>query len=54
MSEMHKLIPNIIREFDIELVNSGEEWKTENLWFNKQTGINVMVRRRTPVRGSGE
>jgi len=43
---MHKLIPQIIREFDVQLINSEKAWKTNNFWFNKQTGINIKVKRR--------
>ena len=47
MCEIQKLIPTILRAFEIELVAPGKEWKTSNWWFNKQSGVNVRVRRRT-------
>ena len=46
ISEIHKLIPQVMREFDIELLDRGIEWTTNNMWFNKQTEIQVKVRRR--------
>ncbi|KAK0116015.1 hypothetical protein ONS95_013052 [Cadophora gregata] len=44
--EMAKLIPQLVRNFDIELVNSGKEWKTTNKWFVKQGDFFCKVRLR--------
>jgi cytochrome P450 len=46
LSELHKLIPQILRHFDLELADPTTEWETTNLWFNKQTGIHVRVNTR--------
>ena len=46
LSELHKLVPQFLRSFTVELVNPDTEWLTTNVWFNKQSGLNVYVRRR--------
>lgn len=46
LCELHKLVPQVLRGFDLELVDGRGTWHTENLWFNKQTGIHVRVKRR--------
>lgn len=46
LTEIHKLLPNILLHFHIELVNPEKEWTTHNFWFNKQLGIDVRVTRR--------
>jgi hypothetical protein len=46
LSEIHKLVPQFLRAFTIELARPGEEWRTSNVWFNKQTGLEVRVQRR--------
>lgn len=43
---MHKLIPTFLRRFKVELADPKRSWKTENYWFNKQTGIHVHVKAR--------
>ncbi|KIW89913.1 uncharacterized protein Z519_09342 [Cladophialophora bantiana CBS 173.52] len=43
MAEIHKLIPSFLRRFNIELADPDRGWKTENFWFNKQTGIYTYV-----------
>ncbi|KAH7321513.1 cytochrome P450 family protein [Rhexocercosporidium sp. MPI-PUGE-AT-0058] len=45
--EMAKLIPQLVRNFDIELEQPGREWKTTNKWFVKQEEFFCRVR----VRG---
>lgn len=35
MLELSKVIPEIVRRFDFELVASGDEWETINRWFVK-------------------
>ncbi|KAL8703542.1 MAG: hypothetical protein Q9201_003272 [Fulgogasparrea decipioides] len=47
LSEIYKLIPQIVRLFRIHLVDPAREWKTRNYWFNKQTGIDIYVEERT-------
>ncbi|OAP61609.1 hypothetical protein AYL99_03812 [Fonsecaea erecta] len=46
LAEMHKLIPEFLRRFHVELADPAKEWKTHNFWFNKQTGIRARVRAR--------
>lgn len=46
LSEIYKLVPRIVSKFDLVLDRPEKEWKTENFWFNKQTGIVVRVARR--------
>jgi len=45
--EMAKLIPQLLRNFDIELANPDKEWKTTNKWFVKQGGFFCKVRLRS-------
>lgn len=46
ISELHKLMPQLLLSFEIEFV-SGQPWQTNNLWFNKQTGLETRVKRRS-------
>jgi len=46
LMEMAKIIPQIVRHFDIELANPKREWTLNNQWFCKQTDIFVNVSRR--------
>ncbi|KAH0841174.1 hypothetical protein AYO21_06936 [Fonsecaea monophora] len=45
LSELHKLIPQLLRTFDLELA-TDRPWDTQNFWFNKQTGLITRARRR--------
>lgn len=46
LAEIYKLLPEVLRRFDVQLVDPAKDWKTHNFWFNKQTGIDVRIRRR--------
>lgn len=46
LSEIYKLVPQIIGLFHIRLANPNEEWKTHNYWFNKQTNIHIYIEER--------
>ena len=46
LSEIHKLVPQLLKKFKFRLQNPQREWKTYNYWFNKQTNIFVIVGRR--------
>ncbi|KAI0022515.1 cytochrome P450 oxidoreductase [Xylariomycetidae sp. FL0641] len=46
IAEIHKMVPEVLREFRFELAEPQKNWTTRNLWFCKQTGINVRVSRR--------
>lgn len=36
LAEMHKLVPEVLRHFDVELAEKDSSWKTKNLWFCSQ------------------
>ncbi|KAK4223596.1 putative cytochrome P450 pisatin demethylase-like protein [Podospora fimiseda] len=46
LMEIYKLVPELIRSFDMELVNSDKDWTVTNLWFNKPSDVNVRVKAR--------
>jgi cytochrome P450 len=46
--EMYKLVPTVLRRFEIKLEDPREEWKLHNAWFVKQSNFNVVFK----VRGS--
>lgn len=37
MLEMTKVIPQLYRKFDFELVKADEDWKLDMVWFVKQS-----------------
>ncbi|KAL4893001.1 cytochrome P450 [Aspergillus ambiguus] len=39
LMEMHKIVPQILREFDVRLHSPEKEWKTQNVWFVQQEGL---------------
>jgi hypothetical protein len=44
---MHKMIPELLRKFELKLHIPGKEWKTKNVWFVQQEGLVCdIVRRR--------
>jgi hypothetical protein len=47
MLEMNKLVPEIVKNFDLTLSMSKEEWKTTNFWFVKPERLPVTVSRYT-------
>lgn len=46
-TEMTKVIPQLLREFEISLEHPERTWKTRNIWFVQQEGLicNVVKRR---------
>ncbi|MCJ1246209.1 hypothetical protein MMC30_003415 [Trapelia coarctata] len=44
--EMYKVLPTLLRRFEVGLVEEGEEWETVNRWVVKQEGLRCWVRRR--------
>lgn len=44
--EMSKIIPQLMREYTITMAEPNQEWKTENYWFVKQTGLECRILRR--------
>lgn len=45
--EMGKLVPQIIRHFEIEWASDEREWRVETLWFAKQHGLKYKLKSRT-------
>ncbi|KAL5361449.1 cytochrome P450 [Aspergillus floccosus] len=39
LMEMHKIVPQILREFEVRLHEPEREWKTRNVWFVQQEGL---------------
>ncbi|KAI4203990.1 MAG: hypothetical protein LQ346_001702 [Caloplaca aetnensis] len=46
LSEIYKVVPQLVRNFRMRLAEPAEEWRTRNYWFNKQTDIYVHVEER--------
>ncbi|OJD31584.1 cytochrome p450 oxidoreductase [Diplodia corticola] len=48
MMEMMKVVPQLLREFEVELEggNESREWKVKNRWFVQQEGLICTLRRR--------
>lgn len=46
MAEIHKLVPEILLTFKLELDDPKAVWKTRNLWFAKQSGVRARIARR--------
>ncbi|KAH6997470.1 cytochrome P450 [Ilyonectria destructans] len=44
--EMAKIIPELLRTFEISLADPGAEWKTKNIWFVQQEGLICNLKRR--------
>jgi hypothetical protein len=47
---MHKIIPQLLREFEIRLHSPEKEWKTKNVWFVQQEGLVCDLVRRRDVK----
>jgi len=47
LAELHKLIPYVLRNFQLEMWEPSKTWTTRNLWFCKQEGLDVRVIPRT-------
>ncbi|KAJ5654540.1 cytochrome P450 [Penicillium lividum] len=46
--EMGKLVPQLIRNFEIEWASQEAEWRVETFWFAKQHGLKCRLKSRTP------
>jgi hypothetical protein len=44
--EMGKLVPLLIRHFEIEWASDEPEWRVETYWFAKQHGLKCRMRSR--------
>lgn len=54
LMEMHKIMPQLLREFDFRLHDPENEWRTRNIWFVHQEGLIVdLVRREDRLRTGG-
>jgi len=49
-TEMYKLLPTVLRDFDFELVTP--KWKVWRGWFHQQEDVNVKITRRRPYSPS--
>ncbi|KAH7022054.1 pisatin demethylase [Ilyonectria destructans] len=47
--EMYKLVPAIIRTFEIKLINPKLSWNLHNAWFVKQSGFMVRLKERETI-----
>ncbi|CAI7625537.1 unnamed protein product [Penicillium pancosmium] len=47
LMEMHKIIPQLLREFEIRLHDPSKAWKTKNVWFVQQEGLICNLVKRT-------
>ncbi|KAL6366194.1 hypothetical protein LRP88_00291 [Fusarium phalaenopsidis] len=47
--ELYKLVPTILRRFELELVNPETPWKLHNAWFVRQAGFNVRLKERDEI-----
>jgi len=45
--EMYKLIPSVLRRYELSLAYPEKEWKIENAFFVKQTEFYVRLRKRS-------
>lgn len=43
---MNKLIPQIVRNYDLSLADPNMVLETKNVWFVKQTNIKIHVKER--------
>ena len=46
LMEISKLVPELVKKFDFELVHPDRELETRNAWFVKQTNLEVRVKMR--------
>ncbi|KAI0405100.1 cytochrome P450 [Xylaria palmicola] len=48
--EMYKLVPSLLRRFDIRFKDPSQDWKTVNAWFIKQQNFQIIFERRELVK----
>lgn len=46
--EIYKVVPTLLRRFEIQLVHPERDWHVENRWFVTQTKFSVYLCRREP------
>jgi cytochrome P450 len=44
--EMAKIVPELLRHFEVSLTYPDREWKTRNIWFVQQDGLICNLKRR--------
>jgi hypothetical protein len=44
--EMGKLVPQVLRQFDLEWASSEPHWKVKTYWLSKQWGLLVRMKER--------
>lgn len=49
--EITKLVPSVLRNFDVQLADPNSEWKTINAWFIRQTNFHVKITKRNRATG---
>ncbi|KAH6995544.1 cytochrome P450 [Ilyonectria sp. MPI-CAGE-AT-0026] len=47
--ELYKLVPAVLRTFEIELVDPEATWNLHNAWFVRQKGFNVRLKERETI-----
>ncbi|KAI1776942.1 pisatin demethylase [Hypoxylon cercidicola] len=52
--EMYKLIPAVLRRFEITLTRPEEDWELRNAWFVKQSKFHVFLKTRDRGNGAQE
>jgi cytochrome P450 len=48
--EIYKLVPSVLRRFEVRLEDPAQEWKLHNAWFVKQLNFRTTFRRREIVQ----
>ncbi|KAI0907735.1 cytochrome P450 [Ustulina deusta] len=51
--EMYKVVPSLLRRFEIRFKDPSQEWKTVNAWFIKQQNFKTLFERRELVLPGG-
>ena len=46
MVEIHKIIPQLLRTYIIELDKPEKEWTVKNHWFTQQKGLVCRLKKR--------
>ena len=46
MMETYKVVPTLLKAFDISLVDPKKDWELQNSWFVRQGGFHVYLKKR--------
>ncbi|KAH8162389.1 hypothetical protein CIB48_g5852 [Xylaria polymorpha] len=52
--EMYKLVPSLLRRFEIRFKDPSQDWKTVNAWFIKQQNFKTLFERRELILPDGQ